>query len=68
MKAGLSQFELAELIEIDARELQRIERGRVRFSVTVLWALAVALGVTPSRFFRAATLEPAKRGRPKKAR
>jgi transcriptional regulator with XRE-family HTH domain len=65
---GLTQEALAELSGQDLSYLQRIERGATNLSVAVLWALAVALNVSPSLLVRRAKLPPGKRGRPTKAR
>jgi transcriptional regulator with XRE-family HTH domain len=61
---GLTQEGLAELLELDPRHIQRIERGRSNPSLKVLVALSVALDVEPMRLLAPADLEPPKPGRP----
>jgi transcriptional regulator with XRE-family HTH domain len=64
VRAGMTQERLAELAQLDLRFLQRIEAAKTNFSVSVLVALADALGVAPGSLFKKAALSPARRGRP----
>ncbi len=66
LRRGLTQEGLAEMADLDLRFIQRIERGNTNLSVSALVALADALGVEPSRLFRAAKLTPPRPGRPRK--
>jgi transcriptional regulator with XRE-family HTH domain len=61
---GLTQEQLAELVEVDLRHLSRVERAGSDISVTLLVALACALEVPPSRLLRTAILPAPRRGRP----
>lgn len=45
--AGRTQEDMAHLLGISVRYLGSIERGKVSLSVTLLGALAAALGVSP---------------------
>ena len=67
-RLGLTQAQLAELVGVESRHLQRIERGSVDLPVSSLEALSVALGVKPQVLLRPATPEPAKVGRPSKTK
>jgi transcriptional regulator with XRE-family HTH domain len=66
LRRGLTQEALAEMADLDLRFIQRIERGTTNLSVSALVALAAALGIGPSRLFRAAKLTPPRPGRPRK--
>jgi transcriptional regulator with XRE-family HTH domain len=66
LRRGLTQEGLAELADLDLRFIQRIERGSTNLSISVLVALADALEVNPTALFRAAKLDPARPGRPRK--
>ncbi len=68
LRAGLTQEKLAEAADVDLRFLQRVERGRTNLSVSVLIALADALGVAPGSLLRRATLQEVRRGRPPRRR
>jgi len=63
-RQGLSQEALAEQADLDVRAVQRVEQGKINFGVVVLVLLAAALGVSPARLLRPATLERRLRGRP----
>ena len=54
------------MADLDLRFIQRIERGSTNLSISVLVALADALGINPTLLFRAAKLDPARPGRPRK--
>jgi transcriptional regulator with XRE-family HTH domain len=54
IKAGLTQEQLAELANISARNLQRIERGRVDLRASAFVALSDALHVSVDELFRVA--------------
>jgi transcriptional regulator with XRE-family HTH domain len=64
-RAGWTQQQLAEAADVDLRFVQRIERGTVNLSVSVLVALATALGVTPTSLLEFAVLTQSRPGRPK---
>jgi transcriptional regulator with XRE-family HTH domain len=63
-RLGWTQERLAEAADLDLRFLQRVERGKTNLSVTVVVALADALGVTPGNLFKTAKLPDVRRGRP----
>lgn len=63
----LTQEELAEAAGLDARYVQRVERGEVNMRLETLVRLAAPLGETPARLLRKATLGPPSPGRPRKA-
>lgn len=65
-KRGLSQERFAELAGLDSRFAQRVERGRLNFSIETLVRLAAALDTTPGALLRPAKLSPAKPGRPRR--
>lgn len=65
-KRGLSQEKFAEVAGLDGRFTQRVERGRLNFSIETLVRLAAALGTTPGALLRRARLAPAQPGRPRK--
>ena len=67
-KRGLSQAQFAEVAGLDFRFTQRVERGRLNFSIETLVRLAAALDTTPGALLRPAKLSPAKPGRPRKRR
>lgn len=54
------------MADLDLRFIQRIERASTNLSMSVLVALADALGVIPTALLRAAKLAPARPGRPRK--
>jgi len=49
---ALTQEQLAEAMGLDTRELQRIEQGRVNFTMRTLARLAAALGCPPLELLR----------------
>ena len=61
-----TQESLAEAADLDLRTLQRVERGTMNMRIGILLKIASALQVTPGSLFRAAKLQPPKRGRPPK--
>lgn len=65
-KRGLSQERFAEVAGLDFRFTQRVERGRLNFSIETLVRLAAALDTTPGALLRPAKLSPPKPGRPRK--
>jgi transcriptional regulator with XRE-family HTH domain len=67
LRRGLTQEALAEIADLDLRFIQRIERGSTNLSVSVLISLADALALNPTQLFRAAKLEAARPGRPRKS-
>jgi transcriptional regulator with XRE-family HTH domain len=68
-RRGMTQAKLAELADLDLRQVQRAESGRVDVGLVTLSKLANALDIAPGRLLRRATLPPARSGRPpKKAR
>ena len=66
LRRGFTQEVLAERAGQDLSYLQRIERGATNLSMAVLFALAVALDVSPGVLVRKSRLRPARRGRPPK--
>jgi len=63
-KRGLSLERFAEEAGLDFRFTQRVERGRLNFSIETLVRLAAALDTTPGALLRRARLSPPKPGRP----
>lgn len=61
----LTQEALAELAGMDARFLQRVERGQVNMRLETLLRLAEALGVPLVRLLRRASLPAPTPGRPR---
>ncbi len=49
--SGLKAWQVADKADIDAKHLGRIERGEKQPSFELIIALAMALNVSPSRFF-----------------
>ena len=49
LERNLSQEALANLSGIDWSTISRLERGVVNTSISVLFALAIALGIKPSQ-------------------
>jgi transcriptional regulator with XRE-family HTH domain len=64
VKLGLSQAQLAELVEREPSYLQKIEYGDAVPSVPTLVRLARALGVEIARLFQPRRTTPRKKGRP----
>jgi len=64
----MTQEGLAEAVDLDARYVQRIERGTVNLSMDVLASLADALSVPPAQLLRSAFLEVPTPGRPRSKR
>ena len=48
---GLSQIKLAELVNISATHMSRIETAECAVSLDVLFSICDALGVDPSKLF-----------------
>ena len=67
-RRGLSQERFAEVAGLDFRFTQRVERGRLNFSIETLVRLAAALDTTPGALLRPAKLAPPTPGRPRKKR
>ena len=65
-RAGYTQDELANALDMDIRYLQRIERGSVNIGLVQLSRIAEALEISPGLLLRKATLPEPQRGRPKK--
>lgn len=65
-KANLTQDRLSEMLKMDVRYLQRIEKGEINIGVELLVRCAEALSIDPGRLLEKAKLEPPKPGRPKK--
>ena len=61
---GVTQQQLADVVDMDVRHLQRIERGEVDVSLTLFLAIAEGLAVAPQALLRPAQLKPPKPGRP----
>ena len=66
-KRGFTQEGLADAASLDLRFIQRIERGTMNVSIATLMSLSNALGAPPAEFFRPATVNPARAGRPSRA-
>jgi transcriptional regulator with XRE-family HTH domain len=62
---GFTQAKLAELADLDLRQVQRAESGRIDVGIVTLVVLARALDIAPGQLLRAARLVRAARGRPK---
>jgi len=67
-RLGLSQAALAERADLDVRQVQRAETGRIDVGIVTLVALATALDVAPGRLLLRARLVRAGPGRPKTKR
>ncbi len=65
-RASLTQKQLAELLDVDERYLQRIERGSVNVGLVTVGKFAAVLDVPASQLLRKASLPKAKVGRPQK--
>jgi transcriptional regulator with XRE-family HTH domain len=48
---GLIQVELARALDVDAKHLSRLERGKVNPSFEIIFKMARVLKVSPSLFF-----------------
>ncbi|MHB8875987.1 MAG: helix-turn-helix domain-containing protein [Myxococcaceae bacterium] len=68
VRRGVTQQQLADLIDMDVRHLQRVERGEVDVSLTLFLAIAAGLQVPPQALLRPAHLKPPRPGRPKGTR
>lgn len=68
IRRGLTQLELAELVEMDLRFLQRIEAGAVNLRFRSFIRVAERLSVEPRALLRKVKIHDKKHGRPKKAR
>lgn len=67
IKAGLSQSELAEKVDLHVRQISRMETAAQVPTWPVVLALCAALGVDCTAFtLPASPSEPPKRGRPPK--
>lgn len=62
---GLTQEQLAEMLVLPARYLQKLERAEVNLGVEMLVRVARALNVDPRALLRPAELKPPKAGRPR---
>ena len=51
--AGMSQMALSEASGLSSVHISNLERGKSAPSIAALWALAKALGTTPSEILRA---------------
>lgn len=49
--AGLKQVQLARTLDVDAKHLSRLERGKVNPSFEIIFRIAKTLKVSPSLFF-----------------
>lgn len=49
---GLSQADLAKKVDISLSHISRIENGRTKLSLALLFALSEALGVAPHMLLR----------------
>jgi transcriptional regulator with XRE-family HTH domain len=48
---NLSQQDLANLLDTDLSQVNRIELGKINTTVSMLYAIAAILKVEPSKFF-----------------
>lgn len=64
---GLTQAQLAQVVGIEIKTLQRIEAGYGNVTARVLVAIQLALYVPLRALFDPRDLKPRKRGRPRKA-
>lgn len=67
-KQGLTQAEIAEVVDVTVAYFARIEGGRENLTIESLAKLAGALSVRVSELFRAPRSRTVKRGRPKSRR
>lgn len=67
-RLSLTQEQLAELVGIDKKYLERLEGGTRSPSLATLVLLATALRVSPAKLLRPAKLPQPRRGRPKKTK
>lgn len=65
-RLNLSQEKFAERAGFNARYYRRIEKAEVDSSLTTLYRLARALGITPLQLLRPTAAIPPKAGRPRK--
>jgi transcriptional regulator with XRE-family HTH domain len=64
LRRGLTQEALAERAGVSTVHIQRVEAGGANVSVTLLVALADALGVPPARLLKRASRADRRPGRP----
>ena len=48
LKEKITQEQLSALCDVDVRTIQRIEKGKQNISISLLFAIAEALNVTPN--------------------
>jgi len=65
LSRGLTQEALAERAGVSTVHVQRVEAGGANVSVTLLVALADALGVPPAQLLKQAKIAERRPGRPK---
>lgn len=68
LRQDLTQERLAELADVEPRTIQHLETGDANPTITVVVAVAGALGVSLSTLLRAANAVPRPVGRPKRRR
>lgn len=64
---GLTQEQLAELVDLSPRQIQRLEAGDANITVERLFAVAAVLDTPVVAFFGTPKSERARPGRPRKA-
>lgn len=57
MELNLSQYDLADRFEIDRSFISLVESGKHELSVSKIFILCQALGITPSEFIRDVEIE-----------
>jgi transcriptional regulator with XRE-family HTH domain len=67
-RLGLTQADLAERAEMEVRQVQRAESGKIDVGIVTLVVLAKALEVAPGLLLRPARLVRAGPGRPRMKR
>ncbi len=67
-RSGITQARLAELADLEVRQVQRAESGRIDVGIVNLVLIAKALSTAPGKLLRTAVLVRAARGRPKAKR
>ncbi|NOU27133.1 MAG: helix-turn-helix transcriptional regulator [Polyangiaceae bacterium] len=66
-RRDLTQAALAERADLEVRQLQRVESGKMDCGIVALAAIAAALEVPIGRLFRVASLPAPTRGRPRRS-
>lgn len=67
-RRGLTQEQLAELVETEPRTIQHLETGDANPTIGLVARVAAALGVSAAALLRPAKLKPRPIGRPRRRR